>query len=329
MSSPERSRVGLVVGGAGITGASYEMAALMAIEMATGWNPATADVVVGTSAGAFVGANLRSGRLTLDSLVLPTDSRQDVAARIRDRLYTRRPGVEVGRWVRNGLLPGIRRPGVTLLLASPAPFDARGIARWLREQIGPLADAWPDRPTVAVGYDLAARKRVAFGTEAAPDVPLAEAVAASSAIPLLFRPYELEGRLYVDGGIVSGTHADLVLGYPEPLDLVLVLAPMAVHEEREGAWFHERMFDRVGRTALEEEIRLIEDAWPQTEVLVLRPAPAVLSAMRPNPMDAGAAVPSFIRALSSLKRTLARPEIWDVLERHLAVATPARAGVGP
>ncbi len=51
------------------------------------------------------------------------------------------------------------------------------------------------------------------------------------------QPYEIDGRYYVDGGVVSGTHADLLLGNAEPLDLVLVLAPMAAEEaQRRGSF---------------------------------------------------------------------------------------------
>ncbi len=311
------SRVGLVLGGGGITGASYEMAALMALELATGWDANEASVVVGTSAGAFVGALVRAECLSIESLVGPTDSRADVADRVRRHLFQRKAIDGVGRWMRHGILPGLRKPGVTMLLGSPGRYDPRGVGDWLREQVGEHADRWPTLPTIAVAYDVAGRRRVPFGTDDAPDVTLFEAVAASSAVPVIFSPLIIEGRPYVDGGVVSGTHADLVLGNPEPLDLVLVLAPMAAEEDRVGAWFHERMFDRVGRSALDEEVRLIREAWPDVDILVLRPPPAVLSAMRPNPMDADAAVPSFIRSLTSFKKTLAHPDVWHLLHRHL------------
>lgn len=315
--------VGLVLGGGGITGAAYEMAALMALELATGWDPNDAEVVVGTSAGAYVTALVRSGRLDLDSLVRPGDTREDVADRIAGHLFVRMPGVHMGSWVRHGILPGLRRPGLTMLLGSPAAWSASGLGRWVRETIGPDADGWPDSPTVITSFDMATRRRVAFGTIGAPVVSLADAVAASSAIPLLFRPYAIDGHVYVDGGVTSGTHADLVLGNRRPLDLVVVLAPLAAHEEREGAWFHEKMFDRVGRTALQDEVERIRAAWPDTDVVVLRPSPAMLSAMRPNMMDPRAAVPSFIRTLVAMRRTLARPEVWTLLERHL-VERPLR-----
>ena len=235
-----------------------------------------------------------------------TDTREEVAQMLRSRIFTRKPGVRLGTWLRRGVLPGLRHPGLTVLLGSPAPFVADGLAEWVRAELGPEAEGWPADPTSIVAFDVETHRRVAFGTVDAPVVPLADAVAASSAIPLVFRPYEIDGRLYVDGGVVSGTHADLVLGSPVPLDLVLVLAPMAVEEEREGSLFVERIFDRVGRTALADEVALINERWPHTDVVVLRPKPQVLEAMRPNPMDPTAAVPSFIRTLLSMRRTRRR-----------------------
>lgn len=311
------SRIGLVLGGGGITGAAYQIATLMAIELACDWSANDADLVVGTSGGAYVAALVRGGRLELDSLVRYGDDREAVAERIRSHVFVKDPGARLGRWLRSGLLPGLRRPGVTMLMGSPARYDPAGLAGWVEEQVGAGAHGWPKRPTVLAAYDVVARQRVAFGTSDAPDVSLADAVAASSAIPLLFHPYVLEGTPYVDGGVASGTHLDLVLASERPLDLVIVIAPMAATEERPGAWAHERLFDRVGRRALEEELSMVEHAWPSTEVLVIRPTQGVLSAMRPNPMAAAAAVPTFIRTLGSMQRRLAEPQIWNVLDTHL------------
>ncbi len=320
------SRVGLVLGGGGITGAAYEMAALMTIRLATGWEPNDASVVVGTSGGSFVAALVRNDALTLDSLVLPTDDREAVTERIRRHIFTKDPGVRVGKWVRHGIVPGIRSPGVTLFLGSPAPYHAAGIARWVATQVGDdNAAGWPDKPTAVVAFDLIRRSRVVFGTSAAPEVALADAVAASSAIPVVFRPYPIADSLYVDGGVASGTHADLVLGSPRPLDLVLVLAPLVAETQRMRARFHEKMFDRVGQRSLAAELRLIKDAWPGCEVVVLSPPPSVQNTMRPNPMDSSRAVATFTRTLISMKRSLARPEIWEVLDDRLTTRPRARS----
>jgi len=324
------SRVGLVLGGGGITGAAYEMGALMAIRLATGWEPDDAEVVVGTSGGAYVAALVRNESLTLDSLVQPDDERGEVADRIRRHVFTRSPGVRVSKWVRHGIAPSITRPGLTLFLGSPAPFHAAGLAELVTTQIGEEAAAsWPSKPTAIVAYDLADRSRTVFGTSAAPEIGIADAVAASSAIPLVFRPYQTEDRFYVDGGVASGTHADLVLGSEQPLDLVIVLAPMAAEVQRKRARFHEKMFDRVGQKSLTKELNLINDAWPDCEVITLSPSPSVQNAMRPNPMDASRAVATFTRTLISMKRTLAHPEVWERLDDHLPHPTAlSKAGRG-
>jgi NTE family protein len=311
------SSVGIVLGGGGVTGASYEMGALMAIELATGWDPVEADVIVGTSGGAYVTALVRSGRLDLDSMVMSHEDREAVADRISGHLFTRDRSLHVARWVRHGIIPGLRRPGLTMLLGGPAAWTTDGLVDWVRAQCGTLADGWPSAPTIITAFDVADKRRVAFGTESAPEISLAEAVAASSAIPVAFQPRVVGGRTYVDGGVVSGTHADLVLGNPTPLDLLIIIAPMAAEEDRDGAWFHEKIFDRVGRTALGAELTRIHEEWPETDVVVLRPSPPVLAAMRPNPLDPAAAVPTFIRTLMVMRRRLADPTIWSVLERHL------------
>jgi len=232
--------------------------------------------------------------------------------------------VRVRTWLRHGILPGVRRPGLTLLLGSPAPYDTSGLRAWVAEEVGDSSDHWPAAPTVVVAYDVAGRHRTPFGTVDAPEVGIAEAVAASTAIPILFRPWVISGRHYVDGGVVSGTHADLVLGNTRELNLVLVIAPMAAEEDRRGAWAHERLFDKVGRRTLEEEVRHIKHVWPTCDVLLLRPTPQILASMRPNPMDADLAVATFVRTLTAMKRTLAEKETWSLLSHHLGSSPRGR-----
>ena len=312
------SRVGLVLGGGGVTGAAFHFGTLFALRMATGWDPAEADVIVGTSSGAVVAALARSHLLSIDALVGDVDGEIEFAEALSRRVYRRSRPTGVGRWMRHGILPGLRRPGIQFAVGSPAPYSTDGIAEWLQSTIGDSGRSWPDRPTTIVAYEVESRSRVAFGTEGSPDTDLVTAVAASSAVPIVFEPVTIHGRRYVDGGVVSGTSADLVLGSPEPLDLVLVVAPMAAVGSRSDARFYEGIIDRFGSNALAGELEQVTAAWPETEVLVLRPERSVLAETRPNPLSTAAALPAFLRTLRVMRATLASPEVWPVLERHLA-----------
>ena len=69
---------------------------------------------------------------------------------------------------------------------------------------------------------------------------------------------------------------------------------------------------------------MIEEAWPDCEIVTLYPPPSVQSVARPNPMDPHRSVPTFMRTLIAMKRTLARPEVWEPLSQHLLSASPRR-----
>ncbi len=308
-----------------MTGAAFHFGVLLALRLATGWEPNEADVIVGTSSGAFVGAMVRGGKLDVDSMIGDNESREAAAAWLQRQVYPRaRPG-GVGRWVTKSLLPALRRPTINVVLGSPGVYTTRGIEEWMQARLGPLAESWPPRPTVVVAYDLEARARVPFGTDAAPEVPLRRAVAASSAVPVVYEPVEIEGRWYVDGGVASGTNADLVLLHPEPLDLVVVVAPLAATDPRRGRRFYEDVLDRLGRNALGTELEAIRRAWPDTDLLVLRPDERVLDVSRPNPMSTSATIPTFLATLRSMRDELGDPVTWRLLERHL----PTLDGAAP
>ncbi|HSO98901.1 MAG TPA: patatin-like phospholipase family protein [Solirubrobacteraceae bacterium] len=60
-SGSEQPRIGLVLGAGGILGGAWLVGALHAIASETGWDPGSADYIVGTSAGSMVGALLACG----------------------------------------------------------------------------------------------------------------------------------------------------------------------------------------------------------------------------------------------------------------------------
>ena len=86
-----------------------------------------------------------------------------------------------------------------------------------------MFDAWPERTMWIVAVDLHSGQRVVFGRDVRPRV--AEAVAASCAVPGYYAPVTIEGRQYVDGGAWSIVSLDLLAD--QDLDLVIVSAPLS------------------------------------------------------------------------------------------------------
>jgi NTE family protein len=72
---------------------------------------------------------------------------------------------------------------------------------------------------------MADARRIVFGRDGAPTTDVATAVGASAAVPGYFQPVEIDGELYVDGGVHSPTNADVLR--KEDLDLVLISSPMS------------------------------------------------------------------------------------------------------
>lgn len=220
-------RVGLVLGAGGAVGMAFHAGVLAALQEHGGWDPRGAEVIVGTSAGAFVGALVRGG-------VAPREmGRRSLGAQaVPEGSEAREPGRS--RWV-----PGMAAPGLVAralvnpfalrpvtAMAAALPAGRQGLGGVTGPVRAVLGDRWPARPLWLPAVSLGDGRRVVFGRDGEPVTDPATAVAASCSVPGVFRPVDVGGVRYVDGGVHSPTNADLVrdLG----LDLVVVCSPMSV-----------------------------------------------------------------------------------------------------
>jgi NTE family protein len=211
-------RTALVLGGGGITGIAWEIGVLAGLAEA-GVDLTGADLVVGTSAGSVVGAQLTSGAdleaLFARQLEPPTGER---AARMT-RAALARYGWAVLR-SRGDDVAFRRRVGALALAAQQA-----GLTPTEQERLDVIGSrlvsrAWPDRDLRITTVDAQTGEfRVLDRTTG---VPLLQAVAASCAVPGVYPPVTIDGRRYVDGGMRSAANADLAEG----CDRVVVLAPI-------------------------------------------------------------------------------------------------------
>ncbi|MCS6798324.1 MAG: patatin-like phospholipase family protein [Myxococcota bacterium] len=249
-------RRGLCLTGGGVTGALHQVGVLAALEEAERVSgaeggggrasrpPAAAfDVIVGASSGATVALALATGvgagRL-YRALLDPAD---DFFPLRRQHLF-RLDAAEWGRVARS-VLGALRR---MLVSVSDRPLD---VDPWL--ELERFVDALPaglftlnayteflehfcerrglprtfrglDVELLVVAHDLDRGTRIVFGQEPLRDVSLALAVAASTAVPILFAPVRVAGHDCIDGGLGDVGHVDVAV--ERGCDRVLVVNPM-------------------------------------------------------------------------------------------------------
>jgi NTE family protein len=212
----------LVLGGGGVTGIAWETGMLAGLAEA-GIELTSADLVVGTSAGSVVGAQILSGASLADLYAAQlTDATGEIAARMG--------ATTMLRFVAALLWPGDEqnaraRLGRAALKARTVPEAER---RAVIERRLPSAE-WPERRLLIASVDALTGELRIFDRSSG--VPLPDAVAASCAVPLVWPPITIDGRRYIDGGVRSATNADLAAG----CDRVVVLAPITYALRRSGS----------------------------------------------------------------------------------------------
>jgi NTE family protein len=206
----------LVLGAGGITGVAWQLGVIIGRRTA-GDDLTTADLVVGTSAGAVTGALVAAGldpatAAALDAPVGPGDPpmQPDFVTGARAwQLLSTAADASLGSSTE------LRRQIGALALQANVGSPEELLASFGRRL--PLAK-WPAR-LVVTAVDVYSGEPVTW--TAASGVPLVPAVAASCAVPCLFPPIAVNGSHYMDGGVRSRTNADLAAGY----ERVVILAP--------------------------------------------------------------------------------------------------------
>lgn len=314
-------QIGLVLGAGGAVGHAFHAGVLAALDEVTGWDARDAEIVVGTSAGSLVGASLRAGLSGTDLAARASGSTMsDEGCALVERAVAatqhlppipsrppRRRGVPAmsapGALVRAAFRPWRARPGALAAAVLPAGrISTEILACGLR----PLFDGWPDRTLWINAVDLQSGRRVTFGHDDAPVTDVADAVAASCAIPGFFAPVSINGVRYVDGGVHSPTNADLLatLG----LDLVIISSPMSV--ARTAVRFApDQPARRVARATLAREAARIRRRG--TAVLTFQPTSADLAVMGFKAMDPARTGDVSVQVRRSAADRLARGDARD------------------
>ena len=317
-----------MLGAGGIQGGAWLTGALDALAEETGWDPATADIVVGTSAGSMMGALCASG---VPPWFMVAHSRGEVFDGVLDA--DGRPAAEADRaagagFVLERALPPIG-PGSWRLalrtLGNPRRYTPATVATgWLPRGIFSteslkdtirrvVPSGWSPHPNLwIVACDYETGRRVPFGRSGPPDADLADAVAASCAIPGIYHPQTIAGRRYVDGGIYSPSNLDLLRD--EGLDLVVCLNPTStLHPIRAinprdafNIVFRRASGQRLGSEA--KKVRALG-----AEVVLIQPTGEDLDEIGPNLMSTKNRNPVIETARRTVGRQLREPVVAEML----------------
>ncbi len=254
------TRHALVLGSGGLTGIAWESGVLRRLEE-DGIDPTFWDVVIGSSAGSFVGVCHLSGRLAElyesqfadDAAGLEHGLARAMDNRLLDVLRLgRRRGLHglpqawamtagLGALARYALLRGPRAardvlPGLRALALRRLEREAdvarlgeliitvhpRDNLRWVEHWESVLGPASQWPPGRLVVTAVDLGSGTHVGLERSSGITLARAVAASTAIPLVVNPVTIGGRRCGDGGVGSTTNVGFAAGYEH----VLILAPL-------------------------------------------------------------------------------------------------------
>lgn len=238
--------IALVLGGGGITGAAWEAGILKGLKDA-GIDLTEADLIVGTSAGAVVGAAITTGGLDAfwERQIGPVDTSVERAAAIDQQKFMAalsdaglapHAGADVSSsaLARLGQAHSAAELSESALaslgqaaVAAHVDFSEEDRLRTMASRVG--ANEWPHRRLMITAVDCEDGSRKVWTRDS--NAPLVAAVASSCAAPFVYPPATINGRRYMDGGMWSATNVDLARGS----ELVVVITPVPRRSPLAGA----------------------------------------------------------------------------------------------
>jgi NTE family protein len=250
----------LVLGGGGVAGIAWTTGLLFGLSEHS-VDLRTAKLIVGTSAGSAVAAQLSSGlslKDLFDRQVEPAQQTRELAPgahlfelferalltanNSRDRSEQIR---HIGRWALDA--PTVTEAERRTVIAARLP-----------------SHTWPNSMLLIVAVDTETGETKIF--DRLSGTSLVDAVSASCAVPGIWPPVTIDGRRYMDGGARSSDNADLALGYAT----TVIVSPMGTARPE------------VTGATLEQQIETLRSAGGKT--YLVEPDVASKSAIGLNPL---------------------------------------------
>lgn len=352
VSNSSKGKTALVLAGGGLSGAVYEIGALRAIDdMLIDRTVNDFDIFVGTSAGSLVSAFLANG-VSPEAMLQAIDGTDPEVEPLEPRHVFNVnfgefakwglsvPGKLVSAWIR--YLLRMRQLTIFDLIWSmsdslPAGmYDGLSLERYVRQTLEQLEKSNSftelDRQLFVIATDLDNGDRKVFGPGYDEETPISMAVAASSALPLLYKPVHIRGRDYVDGGLRGNASLDIAI--EKGASLVVCINPLVPIEQRElpASRKHAKDEPRPDRiqdianqmlristhSGLHYHIKQIRRAHPQVDIILIEPDPKDHDLFSNNLMGYSERINVARRGFESATLDLAEdyPTYKQVMARH-------------
>ncbi len=205
----------LVLAGGGVTGVAWETGVLMGLRDAGHDIIGNLDLVVGTSAGSTVGAQILSG----------TDLTDLYAGQIAEKHNEISPHLDVdalatifGEMALGGTTTDEQRIRIGELALGATTVDEPTRRAVIEKRLP--SHNWPTTPLTLTAIDALSGEFVTWSKDSG--VSLVDAVTSSCAVPSVWPCVTINNRRYYDGGLRNSANAYLATGHTD----VVVIAPM-------------------------------------------------------------------------------------------------------
>lgn len=365
-----RSKTALVLTGGGIMGAAYQIGALTALDrlFSRGFSTRRFDIYLGISAGSVI-ATLMASRLSAEGLFSAISHEQrsvfnwhrhDIyqpdwralfrsLAELPRKLLRVRRTYRQNRWTFNPRdLPHLLFEQFPAGVFSLEPMREYLCKAFRSEGVGDDFASLKCELYIPA-YDLDRGERVVFGTPGYTGLHVCQAITASCAIPLFFRPFEVDGHSYVDGSSGLVSHLDIVIEHGARL-IVLINPRVPFNNDPQRACLPALSSGRCSKVAdlgilfsweqtqrieAREKLRLAVDHYRQThpdiDIVVIEPGSDESLFFFQGPMSSQARTQVMHHGYQLTLTTLGEnyADYAAIMARHGIVTTPARLNVDP